>query len=202
MRTRPRPLSWLTGLLCGLLPACHGSPGEPRPSVQAATDDVGGEWSQEVQGVRGRLIAIPAKAGDGGRQLRIDVELKNVSDVADPIEIWWTDIQSVVTFSLEDEAGRELPESSLGGNHISPLGHWLRLEPHSLTRMTITTAAYEYVRRGETLLRPVTFQGWDLSAAPTGKLYLRAKLAPDAAEGPVPRRNWKGPLELPRVALP
>ena len=153
-----------------------------------------------MQGLRGRLIAIPAKVADGGRQLRIEIELENVSDVADPMEIWWTDVQSVVTFSLEDEAGRVLPELSLGGNHISPLGHWLRLEPHSLTRMT--PAAYEYVRPGETLLRPVAFQGWDLSQAPPGELYLRVKLAPGAAEGPIPRRNWKGPLELPRVALP
>jgi hypothetical protein len=190
---------WLAGMICAVLPACHR---QASAGVQMTPQDAGGAWSADVAGVRGRLLATPAQTTDGPRQLRLEVELENVSDVAAPIEIWWTDVEGAVTFSLEDEAGNAVPETGIGGNHLSPLGHWLRLESRSATRMVVTPAAYEYVRPGVTLLRPVTFQAWDLSQPSTAKLYLRARLAPGAAEGSVPRRNWKGPLELPRVVLP
>ncbi len=195
---RAHPVPWLLGFLAGLA-ACRSAPREA-PSGIAPSNVVDREWSKVVQGVRGRLIATPVKRADGARQLRIDVELENVSDLASPLHIWWSDIESVVDFTLEDEAGSVVPRMSPGGNHMSPLPHWFSLEGQSLVRFTVTRNAYEYVPGVRTLLRPVSFQAWEPPA--TGKLYLRATLDAKGAEDVSMRPIWRGPLALPRVLLP
>jgi hypothetical protein len=107
----------------------------------------------------------------------------------------------VLTLTLEDEAGKEIARDAIGGNELTLPPYVLALPVRSLLRMTLSPAAYEYVPSGKTMLRPFALVAWDLPAKRTGKLYLRATLAPVAPNAAGPRA-WQGPLALPRVALP
>lgn len=67
------------------------------------------------------------------------------------------------------------------GSHAGPPPYWLELPVTSTLHLTITSNAYEDVPNSRTLLRPLTFQAWDLPAA---KAYLHGVLAPKPAPTP------------------
>jgi hypothetical protein len=169
----------------------------PAPQLTSPRDD-SDNWSPVVEGVRGRLIATSAQ--DAGRpQIRLDLELENVTDLGTPIEIWWTNWSAMLDLSLEDSTGTVLPRLGLAGNEAGPPPFWLALLRHGSMRAMITKHAFEYVSNDRLLLRPTTFQGWAL-ADRTSPLYLRGTLTPKPS--PQPRdRAWRGPLAFPRVRV-
>lgn len=178
-------LCWAIGVL-----ACVGGTASAAPA-----------WSPVVDGVHGRLIVTPVLDAKQHPQLRVELELENTSDVANPIPISWGAYGSMLQLVLEDDTGKVIPQNGIGGNEISPSPVTLQLPVASTLRVTITTAALEYVPGGKTMLRPVSLQAWDLPAKPT-KLFLRAKFVPASPSTTSDRRAMRGPLELPRVALP
>ncbi len=175
------------------------------PQAQAgakpAASDAADNWSPEVQGVRGRLIATPTQ--DAGRsQVRLDLELENVRNFGNPIEMWWKSVGAMLDLSLEDVAGVVLPRMSMAGNEMIPPPYWLELPFGSSIRILISKAAFESTLDGRLFLRPTTFQGWLLppTGASTAAFYLRGNF--NAAAAPEPRpRYWLGQLSLPRVAI-
>jgi hypothetical protein len=175
----------------------------PAPIAPATVrpHDTADGWSAVVQGVRGRLVATAAPGPAGKPQLRIEIELEDMSDGASPVEIWWAGLGSMLHLSLADEAGTALPQNGVGGNDMSASPRWLKLTPHGTTRVTVSDAAYEYVPGGRTMLRPVSLQAWDMPATRTHKLYLSAKLVPPPPTEPG-HRAWSGALALPPVLLP
>jgi hypothetical protein len=133
--------------------------------------------------------------------VRLDLDLENVSDVANPIEISWGSLSTVLALALEDEAGAAVARDAVGGNELTILPMWLELPVSSTMHMLISKAAYEYVPTGRTMLRPFSFQAWDIPPKRTGTLYLKGKITPLPAKD-TGHRAWRGPLDLPRVALP
>jgi hypothetical protein len=166
-----------------------------------AQDTAPGDWSETLQGVRGRLVVWHAKTSDGTRQLGIGVEIENLSGTLGPIPIWWTEMADMLDFSLEDDAGKVIPMFGFPGNHMTPLPHWFELESGSTVRFTVSTDAYEYPSSKRVFLRPITFQGWDLTGMAHRKLAIRATFRTQPAKEPR-RRAWTGPLALPAVAVP
>jgi hypothetical protein len=158
-------------------------------------------WSATVEGVRGRLIVTSAPAIDGKPQVRIELEIENVSDSAMPIAIGWGNLSQVLELSLEDESGAPVARDAVPGNEITMQPSWLALPVSSSLRVVASKAAYEHVPNGRTMLRPFTFQAWTIPAA-RGPLYLRGKLTPLQVNDAGNRRPWSGPLSLPRVPLP
>jgi hypothetical protein len=159
-----------------------------------------GEWSAVVDGVRGRLAVIPRMLNEKP-QVQIDLELENVSTLGTPIEIPWTDVRSLLQLSLEDENGvAAAGDIKPAGNHMTPLPFWLQLPYESSMRFTISSGAYQYFPDGRVWLRPLPFSAWIMTENRGRKLYLRGKLVPNKSteNGHTP---WKGPLDLPRVAL-
>ena len=160
-----------------------------------------GEWSAVVDGIRGRLITTP-RTEEGRPQVQIHLELENVSDLGNPIEIRWTDVRSHLQLSLEyDNRVAAAGYIEPGGNHMTPSPFWLQLPSESSMRFTISSGAYDYLSDGRVWLRPLPFRAWIMTENRGRKLYLRGKLIPNQSteDGHSP---WKGPLDLPRVALP
>jgi hypothetical protein len=157
------------------------------------------DWSPTVDGLRGRLVVTPASDAGHRAQLRIELELENTSDRADPLAFVAGNPSQVIELTLEDEAGKRIERAGVGGNELTIPAYTLQLPVASTLRMTLSPAAYEYAPRG-VMLRPFSFQAWDLPAK-HGKLYLRAKFKPLAGKLDS-RHAWKGELALPRVALP
>jgi hypothetical protein len=162
------------------------------------------QWSPAVDGIRARLIAVPTENG-GRPQLRLELELENVSDSGNPIEIWWTGLSSMLDLALEDETGKALPRISAGGNELTPLPFWLPILHQSSLRVVVAAKAYEYRDPDRVFLRPMVFQEWALapSASPS-RLFIRGTLTPKDAPERSERRNqaWRGPLKLPRAEIP
>ena len=146
-----------------------------------------------MEGLRARLIATPH-----GRDLALDLEIENVSDVGNPMEIWWDDLDGILRLSLDTDAGA-VATAGIGGSHASPPPYWLMLPVSSKLTISITPNAYEDVSGTRTMFRPLTFQGWDM---PAGKLYLHGELAPPAPTDRDGRRPWLGKISLPRIELP
>jgi hypothetical protein len=169
------------------------------PATPTAPDGAG--WSPGSHGLRGRLVVTQMPGEPGQPQIRLDLELENVSDSAMPIEIWWESFADMLELTLEDEAGVALPREMIGGNYLSPPPHWLAIPHGAAIRLRISRNVYEYVRPGRTLIRPFSLQAWVSPAAPAGTLYLRGTLTAKAT-GETGHRAWTGPLALPRVALP
>ena len=161
-----------------------------------------GRWSAAVNGLRGRLLLTGVNEGTRP-QLRIDLELENVSDVLGPIEIPWREPPStIVRFSFEDASGPVVSGFTPGGNEHSTMPYVLTIPRAGVTRMTVSPGAYEYLKDGRVWLRPFTFVGWEMPSTPD-RHYLLARVEPKApdARDQWPR-PWVGPLILPRVPLP
>lgn len=176
----------------------------PAPSHDApAPASTNAGWSPTVQGLRGRLVLT--KAGNAAKpQVRIDLEIENVSDSATPIELWWADPSTIIDLSLVDARGTVLPKLALPGSYATPPPAWLSVPVNSATRFTLSKGAYEYVPGGRVMLRPTTFQGWTMNLDQAGHLLLRGKLTPPnpSAQDGTGRRPWIGTLDLPAVPLP
>ena len=158
-------------------------------------------WSPPVDGVRARLVVAPTTDAAKRPQLEVALELENTSDVANPIPISWGAYGSMLQLVLEDEHGKVIPQNGIGGNELSPSPVTLQLPVASTLRVRLTSAAFEYIPDGRTMLRPLSLQAWDIPAK-HGKLYLRATFTPATPATTTDRRALAGPLALPRVELP
>jgi hypothetical protein len=153
-----------------------------------------------VGGLRGRLIATPFRDARHHAQLELGLELENVGDQAEPITIATMNPSSIVELVLEDADGKPLEQEHPPGNEISLPPYALRIPVSSVLRMRLSAAAYEHQPSGVTLLRPFTFQAWKIPSE-HGPLFLRGTIKPVRSDVAGPHA-WKGPLMLPRVALP
>jgi hypothetical protein len=147
-----------------------------------------------VDGVRARLIATPSP----NHQTALDLELQNVSDVGNPIEIWYQDMSLALPLELETAAG-PVEHAGTGASITMPPPYWLELPGGSTLRIPITRAAYEDDPGQPALFRPIEDQAWEVPAAP---LFLRGTFAPRTAPDERGHTAWHGPLALPRIALP
>jgi hypothetical protein len=156
-------------------------------------------WSPTVSGLRGRLVA---SAGDGTapRVVRVELELENVSDVANPIEIYW-DIDAVLSFSLTDEAGTEIETTPTMVSIQRVFPYWLALPPDSTLRIDITTTGYGMVPRPSVVVGLPHDAFWQLDATDTPRRLLRGVLRPISTRA-THRRPWQGRLDLPPVEIP
>jgi hypothetical protein len=168
------------------------------PATAAAAPDPA--WSPTVRGLRGRLIATASEDARHRPQLRLELELENVSDRAAPIALAWSDLEDMLALAVVDDHGAAIEQSHPGGNRISGPPFVLLLPVASALRVTISPAAYEYLPGGRTSLRPLTFQAWDVPS-PRAPRSLRATFHPSPAAPADPAR-WSGVLALPAVALP
>lgn len=162
-----------------------------------------GDWSAPVDGVRARLVATTMPADPSGKpQVRVDLEIENVSDVGNPIEIWWDSFDATLKMSL-DADGAPAKKPGIGGSFASPPPYWLQLPVDSAIRFTVTKNAFEYVPSGMTLFRPTTFQAWEVTGAKALMLGATLTAAPNAPTSPTEHhRAWTGTLQVPKIAIP
>jgi hypothetical protein len=188
---------WTSIGLATVLAVCAVRASSRQPQSVAA-----GDWSDPVNGLRGRLVLTPDRQDDRP-QLKLDLELENRRDSLGPLEIRWDDPPSRnLQLSLEDEAGSPVVDKMIpGGNERHSLAYHLAIPKDATIRIPITERAYAYQPDGQVWLRPFAFVKWTL---PTNRsqLYLRGSVRPLPGDEPAPALTWKGSLPLPRVRLP
>jgi len=159
-------------------------------------------WSGTVDGIRARLVTTATMDAAKQPQLELWLEIENVSDIDGGIGLPWGYVGDMLQLTLEDD-GKVVTAAGIGGSHASGPPYIVALPVGATLRVPISKSAYEYPQAGKVMLRPLTFQAWDLPAK-HGKLTLRGKLSPhklDAGTKPGPRA-WSKSLDLPRVELP
>ncbi len=175
---------------------CLPPPSAPPAEPPTPVDGRPGAWSAPVAGLRGRLVVVRLADSEGHRQAGLDLELENVRDVADAIQIAWEGASSMLDFTLEDAAGHAVPRLALGGNELVVPAR-LALPPGATLRLRISRGLYESAK----LVRPTSFQGWEIRPDTPKTLYLRATFAPPGSKVRT-ERLWTGPIVLPRVPMP
>lgn len=197
---------------CGSPPAtpAPASPGPASPAPAAADAARGAEpaWSATVDGLRARLVvSVPDKpeAEHGVRMARTWIEIENVSDVANPVDLFWN-VDKIFDFALEDADGKPAATGSMAASIAMVPPFWLVIPSDSLLRVSITTWGYGVLpNQGDVFLGLPATHAWQLAHDDTRVYRLRGRLAVPSGDGDdrydADRQVWQNAIDLPPVAV-
>lgn len=173
-------------LLCGIAASVAG---------QSPTE----EWSAVKDGVQGRLIFSEEQPFNGMRMLAIDLELRNVSDVGNPIEIYFDPI-SAFQCDVLDAKKHSVPQPPLVADILTPSPYWISLPYQGSIRFRVSVNGYGIPNDGGRMIQ-MSCGAWLIKLNDRGEYFFKATFAADPPRDSR-RRAWKGPLELPLVMVP
>jgi hypothetical protein len=159
-----------------------------------------GAWSKAIDGVQGRLLASPDTPFNGTRMVAVYVELRNVSDVANPMDIYY-DFMSSFRGKVVDARSQELPAASLPTNIMSPLPCWLALPNDGLLRFPVSVHGYGVPRNGGVMLS-LPNNAWLIPSEKAASCFINGAFTAPPKKAAWSQRNWHGTLELPNVKMP
>lgn len=157
-----------------------------------------GEWSDPVNGLRGRLLAAPGDTFNGTRIIDIYLELRNVSDVGNPMEIYFDQFRSLES-SVADADTKPLKQPPVAASIGSPGPFWLAIPWDGTLRFRVSLSGYGIYKDSGTDI-PMHSGNWVIASADKKQYYLSA----DFTNAPTndKRRSWTGTLHLPKVLVP
>jgi len=166
----------------------------------AANADQKGAWSEAVNGVRARLVIGFDPDFAGTEMATVHLEIQNVSDVADPKEIWFDPDRCFVGWQLRDETGKAVPRPGAMVASIITMGpYWITLPYDSTLRLRISVSGYGIRPDGGIALQlPGAF--WQVPRRADGRYELSVKFVGSAPKDDA-RRAWHGTLVLPSVRV-
>src|SRR5436305_602721 len=100
-----------------------------------------GQWSAAVNGLRGRLTTKEDKPFESTRMIAVYLELENVSDIGNPLELYFDPTNSVVS-KVIDESGKPLAEPPTAADIISGPPYWLALPWDGSMRFRVSISGY------------------------------------------------------------
>ncbi len=157
------------------------------------------EWSAVKDGVQGRLIFTEDAPFNGMRMLSLDLELRNVSDVGNPIEIYYDPINAF-RCELIDAKKNPVPQPPLVADILTPNPYWISLPYQGSIRFRISVDGYGIPNDGGRMIQ-MSCGAWLIKLADQADYQFRATFIADRPRKPG-RRIWTGPLELPLVRIP
>lgn len=166
------------------------APAHSAPRPASASPE--GAWSPVADGLSARFIATRT-----GSNVRLEIELR----ASAPVDIGWGTFGQMLRFDATDGSGAPLPFDAVGGNEAAALPAWRTFRAGETARFVVTERALEHVTPARTLLRPVTFQAWELGARDGAGVRLGAKLSSAPVSGAA-AHPFRGPLVIPPVVLP
>lgn len=157
-----------------------------------------GDWSTPVNGLQGRLSTAVGKDFNGTRMVDVYLELRNVSDVENPIEIYFDEYTSLKS-SVTDADAKPLKLGPTAASIISPGPFWLSIPSDGSLRFRVSVSGYGIFKDSGTDI-PMTSANWVIAPADKKPYYLSA----DFTNAPTTdkRRAWAGTLHLPKVHIP
>ena len=202
-----RPLTFLFGVGCllvsiQLMADTRTDPDIPNQPSQNAPQNVG-KWSSVVDGLRGRIIIESAHDSEAMEEIRIYIEIQNVSSSKGWINVLFSP-ESCFDWQLTDRAGQ--PAERIGVTLLAPfqLPAWITLPANSTMRFLVS-GGYSIAGGG---LAFGLEEGWLWRISPVISTHYYLKMSfvnatPLRDSGAPPNRNmWKGELVLPEVVVP
>ncbi|MGH9819799.1 MAG: hypothetical protein ACRD43_06485, partial [Pyrinomonadaceae bacterium] len=166
-------------------------------SLKASIEETGA-WSEQVRGLRGRLIVKEDKPFHGTRMIAVYMELENVSDVGNQMEFYFDPISSIES-KLVDENGKEVEQPPTAADVATPAPFWLALPHDGTLKFRISVTGYGVYDHSGTNVQ-MSSGNWLIKPNDKGKYYLEATYTstPPKADK---RRAWSDSLNLPKVLI-
>jgi hypothetical protein len=161
-----------------------------------------GDWSQPVGGLRARLeLRSEAGGATDTPMAHTWVVLENVSDVGNPMELYWDD-DHLFSFTLTDDTGAPARTGGMAASIMSPGPYWLVIPFESSVRASLTVMGYGVQPHGRLFIGLPAMHAWELDAGDAHAYQLAARLRVTAPPPADHRQAWSGELDIPPVALP
>ena len=168
-------------------------------SSYAVTPEVGA-WSETVNGVKGRLTISEDQPFNGTKIVAVYLELRNVSNIADAIEIYF-DPSHTFQCQLLDANDKPVATAGSPASIMVPRPFWLILPYDSSLRFRISVNGYG-VPQNERALIPLECGDWIIKSGNNGEYRLNVTFTVNPPKMDIDRRVWKGTLKLPKVKIP
>ena len=155
-------------------------------------------WSPPVNGLRARLLILPAEIPNSPF-CRVLIEMQNVDDVAGQKKIRFSPDR--IDLHVVDKSGRELPVANEPYDGMSPLWEPTLLPYAGTISFQISFPGLGY-RPGDNVIVDVgPSKAWVIPQ--DGSTYtLSGRFSVQEQQGDHPRIDWSGTLELPKIEIP
>lgn len=159
-----------------------------------------GEWSAPVDGLRGRLLFGEGEKFNGTRMALIYLELQNVSDVGNPMEVYF-DIDRGLDCELLDGSGKSIPKAGSPASITTPPSYWITLPHDSILRFRVSVTGYGIPKDGGLSIGMMSGD-WRIPANTRGDYFLTTPFSVSPPKEQSHSRPWKGVLKLPKLKIP
>jgi hypothetical protein len=157
-----------------------------------------GDWSDSVQGLRGRLSVSEDKPFIGTRMIAVYLELENVSDVGNAIELYFDPTRSIVS-RVVDENSNDVAQPPNGASIALPPPFWLAVPWDGSLRFRISVSGYGVYKNSGTQIQ-MNSGSWLIRRGDKRKFFLETTLVSKPPAGDR-RRAWAGELKLPKILI-
>src|SRR3954471_12211503 len=131
-----------------------------------------GAWSNTVNGLRGRLLAAPGEVFEGTRMVDVYLELRNVSDVGNPMDVYFDQFRSI-TSSVADAEGKALKQPPNAASIASPGPFWLSIPWDGTLRFRLSVSGYGIYKNSGTDI-PMNSGNWVIAPGDKKQYFLQA----------------------------
>jgi dienelactone hydrolase len=159
-----------------------------------------GDWSEPVAGLRGRLLFGEGEKFNGTRMGIVYLELQNVSDVGNPMEIYFN-IDRALPCELLDGDGKPVAQAGSPASIQTPLPYWIALPHDSSLRFRVSVTGYGVPRDGGLQIGMMAGD-WRIAPTSHGDYFLASRFVVSPPKDPNRPHPWKGVLNLPKVKIP
>jgi hypothetical protein len=180
-------------VLSGGLFGCATTAPKPKPMTV-------GDWSEAVNGLRGRLIFTEDAKFNGTRMGVVYLELQNVGDVLNPLDIYY-DIDRTLLCNLLDASNQPVAQVGVVADIFFPLPFWIMLPNDSTLRFRVSVNGYGIPKDGG-LSIGVMSGNWTIPPASHADYFLSASFTVNPSTDKDHIHAWHGILKLPKVKIP
>jgi hypothetical protein len=170
----------------------------PAPLNHRAIQETGA-WSDSVNGVQGRLSVSEDQPLNGTRILAIYLELRNVSDVGNPTEIYY-EPSNAIQCQLIDANAKPVPNAGLPADIEIPMPFWLALPHDGSLRFRVSVSGYGIPKNAGTMV-PMHCGPWLIKDSDHSVYDLESTFIAKPMDDKLRRRAWQGLLKLPKVKI-
>lgn len=157
-------------------------------------------WSEIVDGIQGRLLTSKGQRVSGSQLIDVYLELKNVSDVLTPVEIYYDTLHSVSSCQVVDTNGKMVQQTSTVVDIMQPDPFWLVLPRDSSLRFKVSVSGYGISKDAHVVIQmPCGY--WALDPLDADR-FLQVIIGVRPPNDDRRRRPWRGTLSLPKATIP
>jgi len=160
-----------------------------------------GDWSEPVDGLRGRLLVFQGPVRDEGtsRETLVYVELQNVAASGER-DVYFE--PSGLKCELRDVAGKGPPRPKMGssGSGGRPGKKWVRLPHDSSLRLRVSPYGYGSPDE-KAFVITIGFDTWQIKATDAAEYSLAGTFKVNPPEVKGREKSWAGELKLPAAKV-